>query len=1171
MNLKRTLAGLAAATALVLAPMSAPAVADAPPAPTGVPAAVPLSTTPKIAQWQQLQYGMFMHFGVYSVYGGYYNGHRQHMGYPEQIKAWENIPTEEYRAMAKGLASHFDASAICRTAHDAGMKYLMITSKHHDGFAMWDTKTTDYNIVKASDYGKDPMKELSTECNKLGVKLAFYFSIIDWTKQTPEPYGNQNPIDEELMTGTIKPQLTELLSNYGPIAELWFDMGGPTAEQSARMAQWVHELQPETMVNSRVWNKAGDFEVGGDNSVTTDFHMGPWESIRSIFPACWGYCSWVNRSAGAKSAKVQELVNNLVGTVASDGQFAYNIGPKGDGTIDEFDASVVTEVGQWMKRHPDAITGARPTWFPAPAWGKITTKDNALYFVPDGWQAGQTLTLPGVGGTVTGVTVDGTDRTLEYTQDGTTLTVTESGDNPEPGLRPVIKVSFSEAPTYVPEQTVTAVDGASIAENQFLARASAMRYSGAQAYDAYLVNKTSTPITDMSLTFNGNFAPDVTYKITLGTTSIEATGTQINAGEIGEGFTLEPGKITPLRVELAHPSYYANPIGMRNLSATVHVYDANSTTQPPVITSGPSSVSVTAGESATFTVVASGRPAPTITWYRVPKGATEGTLIEGATGSSYTLSTSIEDDGAQFYALATNANGSTPSARATLTVTAPSSNLALNKDARMSSTGWGGVASRAVDGNTDGVWDNGSLAHTGRQANPWWEVDLGQTHPLGTVNVWNRSASDNCQGTPCDQRLHDFWVIASQERLPDSFDPASAAAVDGVHMLKVEGVGGRPSAIDFEGFEARYIRVLQPTTHGEFALAEVEAFAAAGAQPDPEDKPVAPTIEPLSVSASPADNAQITGDGAFRTVTAKNGTKVTIRATVTGTPEPILAWHIKKEGTESWESLDNENGNEITLTVDAAHKGAVVRLTAINEAGVAESGLVSLALAEDPAPDPDPDPAPGPAPEPDHTVGTWMHDGVGWWWKISQGGYAKNETLSLGGSVYRFDHRGYMLTGWVYWEGVWRYHSESGAQVSGWIKPDGHWYYLAPGTGIMATGWSSIDGQWYLFAANGAMVTGWHKLDGLWYYLDPSGAMHVGWLQQGATWYLLADNGAMVTGWKQVGGTWYFLDSSGAMVQGWRQIDGSWYYFGSSGNMYTGSRQINGRTYYFDPSGKWFA
>ena len=502
-NLKRMLAGCGAAVALVLAPLSAPTFADAPSAPTGVPAAVPLSDSTKVANWQKLQYGMFMHFGVYSVYGGYYNGHRQGMGYPEQIKAWENIPTDDYLAKAKDLASNFDAAAICKTVHDSGMTYLMITSKHHDGFAMWDTKTTDYNIVKQSNYGKDPMKELSTECNKLGVKLAFYFSIIDWTKQTPEPYGNVNPIDEELMTGTIKPQLTELLTNYGPIAELWFDMGGPTAEQSQRMAQWVHELQPDTMVNSRVWNKAGDFEVGGDNSVTTDFHMGPWESIRSIYPACWGYCSWANRDESAKSYKERELVNNLIGTVASGGQFAYNIGPKGDGTIDAFDSGVVTEVGQWMARHPDAITGARPTWFPAPSWGKIMTKGNDLYFFPEQWSPGQTLTLPSVGGHVTAVTVDGTDRSLGFTQDGTTLTVTMSGENPEPNLRPVIKVTFDAAPTYVPTQTVTAIDGATISSEQFFGRASALRYSGAQAYDAYLVNKGDKAITDLTLAVLG--------------------------------------------------------------------------------------------------------------------------------------------------------------------------------------------------------------------------------------------------------------------------------------------------------------------------------------------------------------------------------------------------------------------------------------------------------------------------------------------------------------------------------------------------------------------------------------------------------------------------------------------------------------------------------------------
>ena len=140
-------------------------------------------------------------------------------------------------------------------------------------------------------------KELSTECNKLGVKLAFYFSIIDWTQHEAEPYGNRNPITEAMMRDIIKPQIDELMTNYGPIAEFWFDMGGPTPDQSARMAKWVHDKQPETMVNSRVWNDKGDFEVGGDNHVLTDFCVGLWESILLIFPSCWSYCSSLDRKS----------------------------------------------------------------------------------------------------------------------------------------------------------------------------------------------------------------------------------------------------------------------------------------------------------------------------------------------------------------------------------------------------------------------------------------------------------------------------------------------------------------------------------------------------------------------------------------------------------------------------------------------------------------------------------------------------------------------------------------------------------------------------------------------------------------------------------------------------------------------------------------------------------
>ena len=703
-----------------------------------------------------------------------------------------------------------------------------------------------------------------------------------------------------------------------------------------------------------------------------------------------------------------------------------------------------------------------------------------------------------------------------------------------------------------------------------------MRYSGPQAYDAYLVNKGDKAITDLTLKFSGNFDASTTYKITLGTTSIEVTGAQIEAGEVGEGLVLEPGKVTPLRLELAHPAYYADPIRLGSVSATVHVYGENAATQPPVIATDPSSVSVKAGESATFTVVASGRPAATIQWYRVPKGATEGTAIPDATSAMYTLTATLEDDGTQFYAVATNANGSTTSARATLTVTNGSDNLALNKTATMSSTGWGGSASRAVDGNTDGVWDNGSVAHTGKQANPWWEVDLGEEHPLGVVNVWNRSSSDNCQGISCDQRLHDFWVVASTTRLDASFNPATAGAVDGVHAIKVDGVGGRPSAVDFEGFDARFIRVIQPTEFGEFALAEVEAFAAAAPTPDPDDQEP-PVIKPLTVTANPAEDAQISGDGAFRTVTAKEGTQVTIKAEASGKPAPTLFWQIKREGSDSWAIVEDENGPELTLTIDGENNGSVIRVMAMNEAGVTESGLVTLALAEEPAPTPDPtpdpaptpDPTPDPAPTPDHAVGTWMNDGIGWWWKITGGDYAKNETLTLDGRVYRFDQNGYMLTGWVYWDGAWRYHNGAGAQVTGWVNLGGSWFYLTPETGAMATGWQMVGDKWFFFASNGVMKTGWLYTSGAWYYLDPSGSMHTGWLQMGSNWYLMGDSGAMTIGWKPIGGTWYYFDASGRMVTGWQQIGGVWYYFGTGGDMYTGGHWIGWRWYTFSSGGQW--
>ena len=173
------------------------------------------------------------------------------------------------------------------------MKMLLITSKHHDGFAMWDTATTDYNFTKQSPSHRDPILELSQACQKVGIKFGLYFSNIDWEKQPEDPWTNANTLDEEGYMDYIHEQLKELLGGkYGEITELWYDMGKPNPAQSDQLRAWAHELQPNIMINSRVGNDRADFEVGWDNEMQSEQTQGPWESAVSIFHKTWGYANW---------------------------------------------------------------------------------------------------------------------------------------------------------------------------------------------------------------------------------------------------------------------------------------------------------------------------------------------------------------------------------------------------------------------------------------------------------------------------------------------------------------------------------------------------------------------------------------------------------------------------------------------------------------------------------------------------------------------------------------------------------------------------------------------------------------------------------------------------------------------------------------------------------------
>ena len=162
-------------------------------------------------------------------------------------------------------------------------------------------------------------------------------------------------------------------------------------------------------------------------------------------------------------------------------------------------------------------------------------------------------------------------------------------------------------------------------------------------------------------------------------------------------------------------------------------------------------------------------------------------------------------------------------------------------------------------------------------------------------------------------------------------------------------------------------------------------------------------------------------------------------------------------------------------------------------------------------------------------AGEWVKDATGWWYYYEDGTYPASTSIQIRGETFRFDARGYMVTGWVLDGGRWFYHEASGAQVLGWANVNGTWYYLEPPTGAMVTGWAYVDDAWYYLSASGAMVTGWAYVDGAWYYLTPSGSMAIGWLNDG--------------------GSWYYLDASGAMVTGTRQVDGVTYTFGPDGRM----------------------
>jgi alpha-L-fucosidase len=392
---RRPIGILLAACAFAMS-ASAAAIRPASPGDQPLPLGSARPSAATVQAWKDRKFGMFIHFGLFSVPGGMWKGRRVDNGYSEQIVANGNIPMSEYAALAKTFDPvKFDADAIVALAKDAGMKFIVLTAKHHDGFNMFRTAQTPYNIVDATPYRRDVVKELADACARAGMPFGVYYSTIDWHHPGGNTYieSNSNPITPAQADFNVA-QIRELMSHYGPIAEIWFDMGKPTPAQSARFADTVHALQPQTMVSGRVWNYQGDFTVMGDNAEPDVAVEEPWQSPASIFPKTWGYRSWERRDD--LPGKVRENIARLVRVVSAGGNYILNIGPRGDGSVVPYEADVLRGVGQWLRVNGEAIYGTRAQPFDTLDFGYATIGKHTLYLFIDKPPADGLLHLPGV-------------------------------------------------------------------------------------------------------------------------------------------------------------------------------------------------------------------------------------------------------------------------------------------------------------------------------------------------------------------------------------------------------------------------------------------------------------------------------------------------------------------------------------------------------------------------------------------------------------------------------------------------------------------------------------------------------------------------------------------------------------------------------------------------------
>ncbi|MBW3623341.1 MAG: alpha-L-fucosidase [Armatimonadetes bacterium] len=336
--------------------------------------------------WRDARFGMFIHWGLYAVPAGYYQG-KPVGGIGEWIMDRAKIPIPEYEKFAKEFnPTKFNGRQWARLAKDAGMKYMVITSKHHDGFSMFDTAASRYDIVDATPYKRDPMKELAKACKAEGIKFGFYHSIMDW--HHPELMGpNVSPAHvDRYVNGQLKPQLRELVTKYDP-ALLWFDgewVGWWTEERGHDLERFLRALKPNLVINNRIGKRQltdGDYETPEQEIPANALASGRlWETCMTINDT-WGY-----KRDDHNWKSTADLTHKLIDIASKGGNFLLNVGPTDTGIIPQPSVDRLRHMGQWMDRNGVGIYGtSQSPYRKHPFNGRCTVKGDTLYVHAFSW------------------------------------------------------------------------------------------------------------------------------------------------------------------------------------------------------------------------------------------------------------------------------------------------------------------------------------------------------------------------------------------------------------------------------------------------------------------------------------------------------------------------------------------------------------------------------------------------------------------------------------------------------------------------------------------------------------------------------------------------------------------------------------------------------------------